>query len=451
MKKFYVIWSGQIVSMLGSGLSGFGLGVWIYMKTGSATQFAMIALFMMLPNLIVGPLGGLLADRFDRRKLLAISDCGQAAGTLAMAALLYAGRLEVWHIYVATVSGAVFNCFRWPAFNAMLPSIALRQHLMRINGMVSAGEAATMIVSPLLAGLLVASIGLPGVLLIDVITFLIGMSLLFAIRIPKLERRNDVAAEPSAANSIGSRLRKYWRVAVDDSREGWVFLRDRGALIGLLGFFAFSNFCLGMIETVFTPLVLSVGSVRTLGATSSIAAVGMLLGSIVISMWGGPRRRVHIILGFGALQGVIAVAVGWQTSVVSLMFGAFSYVFLFPIVGACCQSLWQTKVPNELQGRVGAVRMMVFNVVRPLSFFLAGALSDHVFGPWLLKGGALSNGFVGRIMGVGPGRGVALLVVVMGMISVIGTIAAFAWPRIRQIELELPDVIVDEMPEAQAA
>lgn len=422
MKKFYVIWTGQIISMLGSGLSGFGLGVWIYMKTGSATQFAMTALFMMLPNLVVGPLGGLLADRFDRRKLLAISDCGQAAGTLVMAVLLFTGRLEVWHIYVATVSGAIFNCFRWPAFNAMLPSIAPKQHLMRINGLVSAGEAATMIASPLLAGLLVASIGLAGVLVIDVITFMIGMSLLFTIRIPKVERRVEAAAA-----AIGSRTRKYWRVAVSDTREGWVFLRDRGALVGLLGFFAFTNLCLGMIEMVFTPLVLSVGSVRTLGATSSIAAVGMLLGSIAISMWGGPRRRVLLILGFGALQGIIAIVVGWQTSIATLMFGAFAYVFLFPIIGASCQTIWQTKVPNELQGRVGAVRMMVFNVVRPLSFVLAGTLSDHVFGP-------------------------ANLVMIMGGITVAGTIAAFASRRIRNLEIELPDMIDDDpMPAAQAA
>ena len=422
MKKFYVIWTGQIVSMLGSGLTGFGLGVWIYMKTGSATQFAMTALFMMLPNLVVGPLGGLLADRFDRRKLLAISDCGQAAGTLVMAVLLFTGRLEVWHIYVATVSGAVFNCFRWPAFNALLPSIAPKQHLMRINGLVSAGEAATMIASPLLAGLLVAGIGLAGVLIIDVVTFMIGMALLFTIRIPKVERRVEAAVA-----AIGSRTRNYWRMAVSDTREGWVFLRDRGALVGLLGFFAFTNLCLGMIEMVFTPLVLSVGSVRTLGATSSIAAVGMLLGSIAISMWGGPRRRVLLILGFGALQGVIAIVVGWQTSVATLMFGAFSYVFLFPIIGASCQTLWQTKVPNELQGRVGAVRMMVFNVVRPLSFFLAGTLSDHVFGP-------------------------ANLVMIMGGITVVGTLAAFASRRIRDLEIELPDMIADDqIPAAQAA
>ncbi len=421
MKKFYVIWTGQIVSMLGSGLSGFGLGVWIYMKTGSATQFAMTALFMMLPNLVVGPLGGLLADRFDRRKLLAISDCGQAAGTLVIAALLFAGRLEVWHIYVATVSGAIFNCFRWPAFNALLPSIAPKQHLMRINGLVSAGEAASMIAAPLLAGLLVAGIGLPAVLLIDVVTFMIGMSLLFAIRIPKLERRIAEATE-----AIGSRTRNYWRVAVNDTREGWTFLRERGALIGLLGFFAFTNLCLGMIETVFTPLVLSVGSVRTLGATSSIAAVGMLLGSIAISMWGGPRRRMMLILGFGAMQGIIAIVVGWQTSIATLMFGAFSYLFLFPMVGAACSSLWQTKVPNELQGRVGAVRMMVFNVVRPLSFFLAGVLSDHVFGP-------------------------RVLVAIMGGVTVLGTVAAYAYPRIRQLETELPDMISDDLPQAQAA
>src|SRR6266700_1783347 len=112
--------------MLGSGLSGFGLGVWVYQQTGSATKFALTALFMMLPNLVMGPLGGILADRFDRRKLLATADAGQAAGMVVIALLLFAGHLQVWHIYVATMSGALFNCLRWPAFNALLPSIVPR-------------------------------------------------------------------------------------------------------------------------------------------------------------------------------------------------------------------------------------------------------------------------------------------------------------------------------------
>lgn len=443
MNKFFVVWTGQIISMLGSGLSGFGLGVWIYQQTGSATQFALTALFMMLPNLIMGPLGGILADRFDRRKLLAISDCGQAGGTLVMAVLLFAGRLEVWHIYVAVASGAVFNCLRWPAFNALLPAIVPKGQLMRANGLVSAGEAATMIASPLLAGLLVASIGLPAVLLIDVVTFMIGTSLLFTLRLPKLERRD--------ARAVGSRTRKYWSIAVNDAREGWTFLRERSSFLGLLAFFAFTNLCLGIIEVVFTPLVLSVGDVRTLGATSSIAAVAMLLGSLAISMWGGPRRRIPTIVGVAAMQGIIAIVVGWKTSVATLMFGAFAYVFLFPIIGACVQSLWQTKVPNELQGRVGAVRVMILNIVRPLSFFVAGVLSDHVFGPLLMQGGRLSDGVVGRVMGVGAGRGVALLVVAMGVTTVLGAIVAFAYPRIRQIELELPDMTCEDSPAAQAA
>jgi MFS family permease len=443
MKKFFVVWAGQIISMLGSGLSGFGLGVWIYQQTGSATQFALSALFMMLPNLIAGPLGGILADRFDRRKLLAISDAGQAVGTLVLAGLLFAGRLEVWHIYVALVNGAIFNCLRWPAFNALLPTIVPRAQLMRANGLVSAGEAATAIAAPLAAGLLVASIGLPAVLMIDVITFLIGTAILFTIRMPKRERRDERA--------VATRTRNYWRIALHDTREGWTFLRERSSFLGLLAFFALINLCLGIIEVVFTPLVLSIGDVRTLGATSSIAAVAMLLGSITITIWGGPRRRVAAIIGFAAIQGVIAVCVGWKTSVAALMFGAFAYMFFFPIIGACCQAIWQSKVPNELQGRVGAVRVMIVNIVRPVSFFLAGVLSDHVFGPLLMPGGALSDGVVGRLMGVGPGRGVGLLVVVMGVMTVMGTIVAYAYPRIRQIELELPDMMGDDLAVAKAA
>lgn len=412
MNKFFVIWAGQIISMLGSGLSGFGLGVWIYQQTGSATQFALTAFFMMLPNLVMGPIGGILADRFDRRKLLAISDAGQAAGTLVLAVLLFSGRLEVWHIYVTTVTGAIFNCLRWPAFNAMLPSIVPKAQLMRANGLVSAGEAATMIVSPLLAGVLVATIGLANVLMIDVVTFTIGTALLFTLRIPKPMRRDERA--------VGTRTRNYWRIAVSDAREGWQFLRERPSFIGLLIFFACTNLCLGIIEIVFTPLVLSVGDVRTLGATSSIAAVAMLLGSLTISMWGGPNRRVNAIIGFAALQGAIAIAVGFKTSIATLMFGAFAYVFLFPIIGACCQAIWQSKVPNELQGRVGAVRIMIVNLVRPASFFLAGILADHVLAP-------------------------RMLVMLMGITTVLGAIVAYAYPRIRQIEIELPDMTGEDL------
>ena len=444
MKKFFVIWTGQILSMLGSGLTGFGLGVWIYQQTGSATQFAITGLFMMLPNLVMGPIGGILADRIDRRKILVIADAGQALGVLAIAALLFAHSLHVWHIYVATVIGAMFNCLRWPAFNAMLPTIAAKRHLTRVNGLVSAGEAATMIVSPIIAGVLVYSVGLPVVLLIDVLSFVVGGALLYTIRIPKIERAPAVV-------DAQRRMRSYWHAYVNDARGGWEFLRRRPALLALIVFFAYTNFSLGIIEVVFTPLVLSVGNVRTLGTTSSIAAVAMLLGSLVISTWGGPRRRLLTIAGLAALQGVLAVAVGWKTSITTLMFGAFGYVFLFPIIGACVQSLWQTKVPRELQGRVGAVRLVVLNIVRPASFFMAGALSDRVFSPLLAKGGLLSTTWVGGLMGVGTGRGIGLLVVVMGALTIGGTVAAFAYPRIRRIEAELPDMIADDTLAAQAA
>lgn len=428
MRTFLALWIGQLQSMLCSALTGFGMSVWIYQRTGSATQFAMNSLLMVVTGLVLGQVSGALADRRDRRRMLLCSDLGMAANTLALAILLVLGRLEVWHIYVVTVSGAVFNSFRWPAMNGIVVQITPPEHLTRANGLILAGETTSTIIAPLVAGTLMVLVGLPGILVIDTVSFAVFLAILLAIRIPKLERP---AGEGRRKPSL-----------VQDIAEGWAFVYRRAGLVGLLLFSALSNFLFGIVEILFTPLVLSVGSVALLGWSSSIAASGMLAGSLVMSAWGGPRRRIPFFFLMVGLQGVLAIVVGIRPILPLIMAGAFGYMFVFPLLGSTQQALWQTRVPHHMQGRIGAVRGTVSSAALPLALVIAGPMADRVFKPLLVVGGSLDGTLAATVLGTGPDRGLGLLFVVMGLASITAAALAYLHPRIRHVEQEL-DVAIE--------
>lgn len=436
MRTFLTLWIGQLQSMLCSALTGFGMSVWIYQRTGSATQFAMNSLFMVLTNLVVGQVSGAIADRWNRRRMLLCSDFGMALNTFVIATLLLLGRLEVWHIYMITVSGAVFNSFRWPAMNGIIVQITPREHLSRANGMMFAGETSSSILAPMLAGTLMGLIGLPGILVIDSVSFVLFLVVLLVIRIPPVAQESR---DQQRKKSLGR-----------DIAEGWAFVYRRPGLVGLLVFSALTNFLFGIVEVLFTPLVLSTGSVALLGWSSTIAASGMLAGGLLMSAWGGPKRRVRFFFTMVCVQGALAMVVGVQPIIPLIMLGAAGYMFVFPLLGSTQQSIWQTRVPHNMQGRISAVRNTVATAAMPLAFVLAGPLADRAFKPLLAVGGALDGTLVARVLGTGPDRGIGLLFVVMGALTIAAASLAYLYPRIRHIEDELAVVIDEPKTEAPA-
>lgn len=427
MRTFLALWAGQLQSMVCSALTGFGLSVWIYQRTGSATQFAMNSLFMVVTGLVIGQVSGAIADRWDRKRMLLCSDFGMALNTLVLATLLLLGRLEVWHIYLITVSGAVFNSFRWPAMNGIIVQITPPEHLSRANGLMFTGETASSVLAPLLAGTLMVLVGLPGILIIDSISFGVFLTVLLVIRIPRI-----MPPRREARRSIGG-----------DIAEGWAFVYRRPGLVGLLAFSALSNFLFGVVEVLFTPLVLGAGSVALLGWSSTIAASGMLAGGLLMSAWGGPKRRVRFFFTMVAVQGALAITVGIQPIIPLIMIGAAGYMFVFPLLGSTQQALWQTRVPHHMQGRISSVRNTVASAATPLALIIAGPLADRVFRPMLVAGGSLDGTLVARVLGTGPDRGIGLLFVVMGVLSMTAAALAYLYPRIRHVEQELAVVIDD--------
>jgi DHA3 family macrolide efflux protein-like MFS transporter len=426
MATFAVIWGGQVISTLGSYLTGFALGVWIYQQTGSATLFALISLATTVPAILLSPFAGVLVDRWDRRWAMIVSDSGAAAATLALALLIWRGRLELWHIYVLMTIISSFSALSWPAFSAAVTMLVPSRHLGRASGMTQMGDAGAQILSPLIAGALLVSIGRQGVVLIDFVSYFFAIAALLVVRIPR----------PAAAAEKVQERSSLW----SEARLGWSFIRRRPGLLSLLVLLAVINVGAGLIQVLLAPMVLSFASPDLLGRVLTTAGFGLLAGGLLMSVWGGPRRRVAGILGFLLLQGLILPFGGLRQSILLIAGAAFCYMFILPILTGANQALWQVKVAPDLQGRVFAARRMVALSTLPFAYIIAGPLADRVFEPLMAAGGPLA-GSVGQIIGVGKGRGIALMLIIIGVLTVVAVAVASRFPRLVHLESELPDVV----------
>jgi MFS transporter, DHA3 family, macrolide efflux protein len=427
MRAFNIIWLGQLISMLGSGLTRFALGVWIFAQTGQATPFAITVLLGNLPGLLLMPVAGSLADRWNRRRIMILADTGSALLTLMIALFLFQGELMIWHIYILVTVGSVFSAFQEPAYSASIVMLVPKEKLGNANGMVQMGQAIASIITPLVAGVLFVSIGLNGIIIIDFATFFFAVGALLMIRIPQPVRKKSEEHK-------GSHL---W----SDIGFGWNYLRQRPGLFGLLLYYAMVNFLLSWTGVLITPMVLSRFSAATVGVIQTVFGVGMLAGSIVMSSWGGPKRRIPAVIGFIMLAWVGFILAGIRPHPFFIGAGLFTLMFFIPLASGNSQVVFQSKVAPEVQGRVFSIRSMLAQSMMPLAFVTAGPLADYVFEPLMKDGGVLAGTFIGGLLDTGPGRGIGLMFVLAGLAALIVSALVYANPRIRNVEDELPDAV----------
>ncbi|MBM3150716.1 MAG: MFS transporter [Chloroflexi bacterium] len=429
MRTFLLIWAGQLFSILGSGLSGFAVGVWIYQQTGQATPFALTVLFGSLPPLLVMPFAGSLADRWNRRLIMILADTGAALGTVAIAILLFMNNLQVWHIYIIVVFSSMASAFQEPAYMASITMLVPKKDFARANGMMQMGQAIGSIITPLLAGVLFVAIGLKGIILIDLATFFFAVTPLLIVRIPQPELK-ETAEE------------KRRRNVLSDLAIGWNFIRSRGGLLGLLLYYAMVNFLLNFSCVLMSPMILSAHSPAALGGVQTVTGAGMLAGGLLMSTWGGPKnRRIPAVIGFITLAVIGLAVAGLRASPVFPAVGFFIMMLFIPMASGASMAVWQSKVMPEVQGRVFSVRAMISRSMMPLAYLSAGPLADHVFEPLMREGGALANTFLGPLLGIGPGRGIGLMFVISGLAAALVSGLAYLTPRLRNIETELPDAV----------
>jgi surfactin synthase thioesterase subunit len=424
LSVFFLIAFGQFISLIGTGLTSFALGVWVYQQTGSVSAFAFISVFALLPGILLLPIAGAIVDRWDRRAIMLLSDVAAACATLLVALLLWADALQIWHIYVVAGIGAIANAFQGPAYMAATAQLVPKQYLGHVNGIIQLGNATGGLLAPLLGGVLVVAIGLYGVVLIDVATFVFAATTLLLVRFPDtLFRKQE---EPLLQAVIG----------------GWRYIKKRYGLVAMIAFFTVVNFVFSLVRVLVTPLALSFASPATLGVALAAGGAGMLLGSFAMSLWGGTKRRAEGMVGAVALGGISAIVMGLRPSPIFLALGLFGNEISRVFTNTHWQTLIQTKVGLELQGRVLSTNVMLGLSMQPLGFVLAGPLVSRVFEPLMASDGPLAHS-VGQLIGTGPGRGMGLMMVSVGVIAIVWTILGFRYRPLRFMEDDLPDAIPD--------
>ncbi len=427
MRTFLIVWVGQVASTLGSNLAGFAVGVWIYETTGSETLFALSMLAWVLPNILLAPLAGVIADRWDRRLVMILSDTLAASGTVLVAAMFFSGHLAVWHVYIAAFLDSTASTLQWPAHSAATSLMVPKEHLGRAGGFTQIGQAISQLVAPAAAGALYVTLGLPAILFIDLAAYALAIVTLLIVRFPQPE----ATAEGQAGRG------SFWKEAF----FGWAYIRARTGLFGLLIVFAVGNFLSSLTNPLMMPLLLDMSSPDVVGYVSSIFGAGMLVGTLVMSVWGGPKRRIYGIALFDSLAGLFMALFGLRPWVPLIAAAGFGVAFTMPITNGCSQAVWQSKVAQDVQGRVFAARRMIAFSIMPLAYLTAGPLAEHVFEPLLMEGGPLASSVIGQVIGVGPGRGTGLLFVLVGLLYTLSTLIVLIHPRIRRVELELPDAL----------
>src|SRR5689334_22621817 len=295
-RTFGTMWLGQLVSLIGSGLTGFALGVWVLEHTHSVTQYTLTVVFAGLPAIFIGPIAGAYVDRWDRKWVMFFTDLGPALTVLAYAYLLYTNQLQVWHVYIGVFFNSIMGTFQWPAYIASITMLVARKDYPRINGLLELGQSINLIAAPAISGALMFWIGLKNILIIDFVTILFAASALLLIKIPRPE---ESAEGRRAKGSI-------WK----EAGFGWVFIKERPGLLNLLLLFALVNLVMSMCGVAVLPMVLGFANKAAVGTIMSLVGVGTLIGGAIMTSTGGFKKRIHGVLIAWAALSIWFVIVG---------------------------------------------------------------------------------------------------------------------------------------------
>lgn len=413
-RKFLTLWAGDFISSVGSGLTSFGLGVYIFQQTGKASYMALVTLLAFLPSLLLSVPAGVLADRYDRRILMVLGDSLSAAGLLFILACLMDGEAQVWQICVGVTISSVFTSLLEPAYKATITDLLRPEQYSRASGMVQLAGSAKYLISPVLAGFLLGIADIRLLLLLDMGTFFVTVVTTLAVR-----------------RGIESRVSGGRISFLPEIKEGWKALTGRTGMPALVFMGALITFCLGMIQTLASPMVLSFADSTSLGTLMTVIAFGMLVSSMILGGFSIEKGYVRLLSAslFGA--GIFMALFGLRENMVWIGAAGFCFFAMLPFANTCLDCRIRGNIDNKIQGRVWGLVGLISQLGYVAAYAVSGVLADYLMTPLLLPGGKLA-GSVGKILGTGDGRGIGLLIILSGLLL---CVTAALLPGIKSIRL----------------
>ncbi|WP_410514024.1 MFS transporter [Paenibacillus sp. BR2-3] len=401
-KKFLIVWIGQMISSIGVGLTAFSLGVYAFEKTHTATSAALITLFSFLPSILLRPVGGVLADRYDRRVMMILGDLGSALGLVFILFVMLTGDVQLWQIYIGVTISSIFAALQSPAYKASATDLLTEEQFSKGSGLVQLAESAKFLFSPIIAGFLLSITKIENILIIDISTFAVAILAVLFVK----KNLQTVSKESENQNFL------------TDLKEGWNAISSSKGILLLVTIISIVTFYLGFLQTLIGPMILSFSDARTLGTFQSVSAVGMIISSLVIGIFSVSKKYSRMLVLGMVFAGLSFSLLGLTTNLYFIIGAGFLFLSALPFINTSADVLVRQNISNEKQGRVWGIIGILSQLGFVVAYSVAGFLADHVFNPLLNEGGLLAP-TIGEIIGTGPGRGIGLLFIIAGVLVMI--------------------------------
>ncbi|MEN6410800.1 MAG: MFS transporter [Anaerolineaceae bacterium] len=418
-EAFNILWAGQSISLLGSGLTRFALMVWAYQNNGSVIHMVLLGFFSCLTFMLCSPFAGVVTDRVNRKWVMFFADLCSGFVTLSLLLLSLRGDLQFWQLYLAEGLSGAFEAFQSPAFFSSVSLLLPQEEYSRSNALIGLSKSVVQVAAPALASAILTFSGIHVVMGIDLFTLALGLVAVLLVSLPR------AAASDVGAAAAGN----FWH----EFRFGFrCIFADRG-LRAMLFIFAGINLFAGLTYmSILPPMILTRtnGDKIALGTVQTVMGMGGILGGLVLTFWRSPRKKAALfawstLLSFGVCDFLTATSqTVWSWSI-----AGFLSEFSIPFIVSPYYTIWQERVPGDVQGRVFAVREMFLTSPTPLGYLLGGLLAEQVFEPFFAH-----PTFLSPLVGWGPGAGMAAMFLFTGLLGALDGLAGLLHPAVRRLD-----------------
>ncbi|GAA3654992.1 MFS transporter [Flavivirga jejuensis] len=361
MKKYLVYTALIMISLLGTDLTDFALSVWVLNQPGGAIKsYSVIWFFEAAPGVFLAPFIGGFVDRWSKKKMIIYGQLVAGIGSVVLMFLHFNGQLLPWHIMVVSGIGSIASMFVFSAFYVATTALVPKDKLMKAQGISTSIYAAISMGVPIAAPVLYKMIGMSSIFFIDAVTFLVSIGAFLIVRFVALPKSEEQF-------SLQNDLKVVKR-----------FLQERKGIVHLFVFFFIGNFLMGLVQVLFTPLILDFSNEYVLGAVLSVVGIGAVVGGIVMGSGKSFKRPIRAILFINILVGIILSCLWIDTNPYVLAFGGMLIVLLFTVMEVINDAFFQTVVPVKMLGRLSGFEGLIVGGAAPLSFLFAGVLVDYL-------------------------------------------------------------------------
>ena len=422
MKNFYKLWLGELISNIGSGMTAFALSVYVYEKTGSVSYISIITLLSFMPSIILSPIGGLLADRYDRRLLMITGDLFSGLGLIYILWNIQAGEKSIVPIFLGITFSSIFTSLLEPSYRATLTDILDEENYAKASGLIQAAGSAKYLISPVIAGMILSVADIRVILLLDILTFITTCLMIFLVR-----------------KSMNSETQNYKKDSFKGLLEGLFIIKENRGVYSLVIIMFFVCFFMGFIQILIRPMILELSSVKTAGMMESLCAAGLLIGSLWIGIAGIKKNYSKILAVACFFCGIFMSMTGVNENLAIIGISTFLFFSTLPFMNSCADVLVRVSVPNELQGRVWGLISLITQMGTVTAYIISGVMADYIFEPMFNKNGILVEN-IGMIIGTGKGRGIGFMLILSGIGMLIMAIVIWKNGEIREVSEKCVDL-----------